>query len=104
APNGFFEKKLNITRDALGSFFDFWKEALLSFINDNYVAHDALVGENACHIRAYVLMNLAFKKEKNHFFYAALVTAVTELKRIIEAIKTLPIENQEVNNSIRNFL
>lgn len=50
APTGFFEKKMNITRESLCNVFVMWKEALISFLNGNYSAHDALVGDNACHI------------------------------------------------------
>lgn len=104
APSGFFTKKMNISREALTHIFILWKDAISNFLNGNYVAYDALVGENACHIRASALVDLSLMRDNDQVFHSTLLNINSELKLIIQAIKTIPISNDDINESIQTFL
>lgn len=104
APKGFFEKKMNISQEALCNLFVCWKDAITNFLNGNFKAHDALVGENACHIRAFAILDIALLNDDNIHFNSMLITIVAELKRIIYAIETSSLTNEDIKNSVQNFL
>lgn len=103
-PADFFSKKMNISIEALSNLFIFWKKSIASFLNNNYVAHDALVGENACHIRAYALTDIAFIISNNDHFRLSLVSMLTELKTVIDTLKDLRITKEDTNASVKDFL
>ncbi len=104
APQGFFSKTMNISKESLCNVFILWKEAIVSFLNDNYVDHDALVGENACHIRTCALIDIALIKNSNLQFNASLHTIAAQLKQIINSFKFITISGEDINKSVHAFL
>ncbi len=100
-PEGFFEKKMNISLEALCNIFILWKEALTNFSNGNYNAHDALVGENACHIRAFALNQIALLDDS---FIQVVLRLIGEINLIINSVNSIYISKDDTNDSVRNFL
>ena len=104
APNDFFSKKMNITREALASIFIFWQLALENFLNGHYSKHDALVGENACHIRAFVLYEISLLTKDNPVFLSVLKDTIAHLTNIVHSIETVTIDNETAKDSVETFL
>ncbi len=103
-PNDFFTKQMNIPKEALANIFDTWKSALKNFLQSNYTCYDALVGENACHIRAFVINDISELKNNNHEFFLTLKKTILELSQVISGINKATIVSQDQNNSIEIFL
>lgn|SRR3990167_1412225 len=103
-PNDFFSKQMNIPKEALANIFNTWKSALESFLQCNYVKHDALVGENACHIRAFAIHDFSKLKSKDSSFFSTLNKTISELSRITSNILNITIEKQDQVNSVETFL
>lgn len=102
--NDFFSKQMNIPREALLNVFVFWKQALENFSKGNYINHDALVGENACHIRAFALRDYSLLKTTDSEFCLTIESSIVELSRLILTTKTVAIDSDDQKNSVEAFL
>uniref|UniRef100_UPI0026206B08 hypothetical protein n=1 Tax=uncultured Legionella sp. TaxID=210934 RepID=UPI0026206B08 len=89
--------------EALICIFIYWQEAFINYLNGNYIAHDALVGENACHIRAFALLDIA-QLTNNEHFHTTLITIIAEIKYIINTIDALTLTTEDTKKSVKNFL
>ena len=101
APVGFFEKKMTISKKSLCNYFCFWQKAITSFLNKNYQSFDALVGDNACHIRTCALINISNLDEN---FYSTLDEIILSLKHIINSLQDILFTEEDKNLSIKDFL
>ena len=100
APPTFFLKKMNVSKDALLNLFYLWRKAIHSFLNESLIHHDALVGENACHIRALALIDFMCDDDlkKNLIHISNKIHEITELLHLV------PIMEQDIKGSIQDFL
>lgn len=103
-PNDFFKKSMNIGKEALLEIFSFWKQSIEQFTERNFIKYDALVGENACHIRAFALLNIFHKKNHDHRFQKALQHIISVLARNIRSLSTTSIEKSDTQIPVKEFL
>ena len=103
-PNDFFAKQMNIPKEALANMFNTWKCALENFLQGDYTNHDALVGENACHIRAFAIHDYSQLKHIDPNFFSTLNKTISKLSRIISDISEVTIEKPDYVNSVGEFL
>lgn len=101
APVGFFEKKMTISKKSLCNYFRFWRKAITCFLNKNYQSFDALVGDNACHIRTCALINISNLSEN---FYSTLHEITSNLQHIINTLQDILIDEVDNDLSIKDFL
>ena len=95
---------MNISKEALANIFNTWKSALENFLECNYTNHDALVGENACHIRAFAIHDFSELKKNDPNFFSTIKKIISELSRVISTIPKVTIDKQDQANSVRAFL
>lgn len=103
-PKDFFEKSMNIGKEALLQIFSFWKKSLEQFTERNFIKYDALVGDNACHIRAFALLNIFQKKKHDKAFQEVLHHIIYVLTRNIGSLSTTTIEKDVPQKSVKEFL
>lgn len=100
APAGFLCKKMNLSINALHNFFMLWRQAIHCFLNNLLSHHDALVGENACQIRAAALVDYSFDNQLKH----ALVIISNQIHEIDELLLNLDTTQEDPELTIQEFL
>ncbi len=103
-PKDFFEKSMNIGKDALIEIFSFWKQSIEQFGEKNFIKYDALVGENACHIRAFSLLTIFHKKKHDQKFQETLHHLSSVLSKTINTLTTTNIQKSDEKIAVREFL
>lgn len=103
APIAFTSKQMNTTKESISNLFKMWNTALSSFINNKMEHFDALVGENACHIRAAFLTDLLSDNNKD-LFKEALKKVIVAIELNIDSLAKILIAPQDRQKSIDEFL
>jgi hypothetical protein len=100
APPAFFSKQMNVPKRVIKNLFKLWRQAIHNFLNEYLIHHDALVGENACHIRAAVLIDLSLDFEIKQY----LIKIANNLHHLIESLDIITITENDRKGSIKEFL
>ncbi len=100
----FFDKQLNISIDVLINVFTLWQQAICCFIKQDLTAYDALVGENACHIRAAYITKLTTRINNDLIFKKHLHAFTSKLELLIFQLHQTAINKDDSTNSIKMFL
>lgn len=103
APNEFLEKQMTLSKNSLINLYQCWINAIDSFLNRTLKYHDALVGENACHIRAAYLFDL-INDTDNWTHLEQLNLVKTKINHSIHLIKEISFDHTSSNMSIYEFL
>ena len=99
-PPEFFNKQMNMSIKPLHELFVIWRKAIHCFLNDLLDHHDALVGENACQIRAAALIDFSL----DHNLKSLLLNISNQIHDVIDVITKLEVTPQDSNGTIFEFL
>lgn len=100
----FFSRRMNISSEILCNLFEIWRDAIQSIFDQNFRKHDALVGENACHVRAIALIDIHFKIIENLEFKIALEEFLHKTSFLIQKCRALLLKKGDEKIRIYEFL
>lgn len=100
----FFSRQMNISTEILCNLFKIWLDAIQSIFNQNFVKYDALVGENACHVRAIALIDIHFKLIENLEFKVTLEELIHKVNSLIKECRSVLLKDGDKKITIYEFL
>ncbi len=100
----FFSRQMNISVKILSNLFEIWIDAIQSIFNQNFTKYDALVGENACHIRAVAFIDIYFKIKEDYEFKMILEELLEKTKNLVKECGIVLLKDGDDKITIYEFL